>query len=125
MNRGGSVRAASTMSRFVLPVSVTTAGCRTFSSSSLEQREVLPHRRGQDDEVGLGQHDQVVGRDVDRVQPHRRLEHVLVVDGDDERRRPELARGQRDRPADQAETDDADLLEDRRLRLRAGAGRAE
>ena len=32
------------------------------------------------DEVGLGEHDEIVGRDVDRVQPHRRLEHVLVVD---------------------------------------------
>ena len=84
-----------------------------------EQRDVLPDRRREDHEVGLGQHDQIVGRDVDRVQPHRRLEHVLVVDADDERRRPDLARRQRDRPADQAEADDADLLKDRRLRLPA------
>ena len=115
MNRGGRRCAASTIARFVLPVSVTTAGCRTFSSSCVEQREVLADRRGQDDQVGLGQHDQIVGRDVDGVQPHRRLEHVLVVDGDHERRRPELPRRQRDRAADQAQADDADLLEDRRL----------
>ena len=110
VKRGGSARAAATIARFVLPVSVTTAGWRTFSSSSLEQREVLPDRRREDDEVRFGQHDQVVGGDVDGVQPHRRLEHVLVVDGDDERRRPELARRQRNRAADQPEADDADLL---------------
>ena len=44
------------------------------------------------DEVGFGEDDQIVGGDVDGVQPHRRLEHVLVVDADDQRRRPELAR---------------------------------
>ena len=32
------------------------------------------------DEVGLGQDDEIVGGDVDGVQPHRRLEDVLVVD---------------------------------------------
>ena len=115
VNRGGSRRAASTIARFVLPVSVTTAGWRTLSSSSVEQREVLPHRRRQDDEVGLGEDDQVVGRHVDRVQAHRRLEHVLVVDGDDERLRPDLPRGQRDRSADEPQPDDADFVEDRRL----------
>src|SRR5262249_19508058 len=45
-----------------------------------------------------------------------------VVDGDDERRRPELARAQSDGPADQAEADDADLLEDERRGGRALAG---
>ena len=87
-----------------------------------EQRDVLPHRRREDHDVGLGQHDQVVGRDVDRVQPHRRLEHVLVVDADDQRLRPDLPRRQRDRSADQAEADDADLLEDGRLPARRAAG---
>ena len=45
-----------------------------------QQRDVLLDRRREDDEVRLGEDDQVVGRDVDRVQAHRRLEHVLVVD---------------------------------------------
>ena len=56
-----------------------------------EQLDVLPDRRGQNHEIDLGEHDRIVGGDVDGVQPHRRFEHVLVVDGDDERRRPELA----------------------------------
>ena len=80
-------------------------------------------RRREDDDVRLGEHDQVVGRDVDGVQPHRRLEHVLVVDADDQRLRPELPRRQRDRTANQAEADDADLVEDRRLPSTAGNGR--
>ena len=80
MNRGGSARAAATISRFVLPVSVTTAGCRTFSSSSSSSAMFCRAGRREHDEVRLGEHDQIVGRDVDRVQPHRRLEHVLVVD---------------------------------------------
>ena len=62
-----------------------------------------------DDQVGFRQHDEVVGRHVDGMQAHRRLEDVLVVDGDDERGRPELPRRQRDGAADQPEADDADL----------------
>ena len=116
VKRGGSDAAAATISRFVLPVSVTTAGTRTFSSSSAEQRDVLLHRRREDDDVRLGEDDEIVGGDVDRVQPHRRLEDVLVVDADDQRARPQLAGAQRNRPADQPEPDDADLREDRRLR---------
>ncbi len=67
---------------------------------------------------------EVVGRDVDRVQPHRRLEHVLVVDPMTSDVGQSSPRRQRDRAADQPEADDADLVEDRRLRRRAG-GRAE
>jgi hypothetical protein len=50
------------------------------------------------------------------MQPHRRFEHVLIVDADDQRRRPDFARRQRNRSADQPETDDADFLENGRLR---------
>ena len=82
-----------------------------------EHGDVLLHRRREDHDVGLGQHDEIVGRDVDRVQPHRRLEHVLVVDRDHQRRRPQLARPERDRSADQPEADDADPVEDGRLAL--------
>jgi hypothetical protein len=49
------------------------------------------------------------------VQAHRGLEDVLLIDGNHQRRRPQLARPQRDRSADQSEPDDADLVEDRRL----------
>ena len=60
------------------------------------------------------------------MEPHRRLEHVLVVDGDDERRRPDLPRRQRNRSADQPQADDADLLEDRRCpSRRAGLDNGE
>src|SRR5439155_6222125 len=83
----------------------------------VEQRDVLLHRGVEDDDVGFGEDDQIVGRDVDGVHTHRRLEDVLVVDGDDERRRPELAHRLGDRSADETEANDADLLENRRLRL--------
>jgi hypothetical protein len=48
------------------------------------------------------------------MQPHGRLEDVLVVDADDQRRRPQLPGGERDRTTDQTEADDADFGEDRR-----------
>ena len=83
-----------------------------------EQRDVGPHRRGEDDEVRFREDDEVVGRHVDRVQPHRRFEHVLVVDADDERLRPELACRQRDGSTDEPEAHDADFVENRRLPLR-------
>ena len=86
----------------------------------IEEEQVLPHRRRQDDEVGLGEDEQIVGRHVDRVQPHRRFEHVLAVDGNDERRRPDAPGGQRDRTADETQPDDPDLGEDRRLSLGEG-----
>ena len=44
-------------SRLVLPVSVTTAGCADVLVELVEQREVLPHRRREDHEVGFGEHD--------------------------------------------------------------------
>jgi hypothetical protein len=75
--------------------------------------------RRQHDQVRFRDHDQVVGGDVDGVQPHRRLEDVLIVDPDHERCRPQLARLERNRPADQAEADNPDLAEDGSLALRA------
>ena len=86
----------------------------------LQQRDVLPDRRGEHDEIGFGQDDEIVRGDVDRVQPHRRFEDVLVVHGDHQRRRPQLARLERDRPANQPQADDPDLLEDRRRALTPG-----
>ena len=47
------------------------------------------------------------------------LQHAPSIHSDHERLRPGPAGGQRDRPADQAEADDGDSLEDRR-----GPGRA-
>jgi hypothetical protein len=88
-----------------------------------QQRDVGLHRGRENHDVGFGEDDEIVGRDVDGVQPHRGLEHVLVVDADDQRLGPQLARRERDGPADQAQTDDADLLEYRR-RSRGGAGTA-
>ncbi len=61
-----------------------------------EQRDVRPDRRRQNHDVGLGKDDEIVGGDVDGVQPHRGLEDVLVVDADDQRLRPQLPRRQRD-----------------------------
>ena len=119
--RPAAARAASTIARFVLPVSVTTAALLHVLVELVEQRQVLPHRRRQNHEVGLGEHDRIVGGDVDGVQPHRGLEHVLAVDADDERRRPELPRRQGDRSADQPEADDADPLERRAARRAAPA----
>ena len=115
VKRGGSASAASTIAA-LRAAGVGDHRRLTHVLVELrEQRDVLPDRRREDHDVGLGQDDQIVGRDVDRVQPHRRLEHVLVVDADDQRLRPELARRQRDRAADQTEADDADLVEDRRV----------
>ncbi len=93
-----------------------TAGLPDVLVEQAKQFDVLPHGRGEDHEIGFGEHDGIVRRDVDRMQPHRRLEHVLVVDADDQRRRPDLPRRQGNRSADQPETDDADFLEDGRLR---------
>ena len=120
VNRGGSARAASTIARLVLLVSVTTAGCRTCSSSASSSAMFCRAGAARITRSASASTIEIVGGDVDGVQPHRGLEHVLVVDGDDERGRPELARRQRNRSADQPEPDDADLLEDRRL---SGAGR--
>ncbi len=80
-----------------------------------DERQVLTHRRRQNHDVRLGQDDEVVGRDIDGVQPHRCLEHVLVVDADDKRARPDLPGRQRDRSADQAQTDNPDPGEEWRL----------
>ena len=81
-----------------------------------EKRDVLADRRRKYDEIRFGEHDEIVGGDIDRVQPHRGLENVFAVDRDDERRRPQLPRRKCDRPADEAQSDDADLFEDDRLR---------
>jgi hypothetical protein len=80
-----------------------------------QQRDVLTHGRGENDQVGLGEHHHVVGRDVDGMETHRRLEDILVIDSDDQRRRPELTRREGNRPADETEPDNADLLEHRGL----------
>ena len=80
-----------------------------------QQLDVLLHRRREDDQVRFREDVRIVGGDVNRMEPHRRLEDILVVDADHDRRRPDLARGQRDRSADQAEPDDADLGTNRRL----------
>ena len=66
--------------------------------------------RREHDQVRFSQHDQIVGGDIYGMEPHRRLEHVLVVDGNDEGGRPQLARRERNRSANQAQADDADLL---------------
>ena len=87
-----------------------------------EERDVLSGRRGKNHEVGLCEHDQIVCSHIDRVPAHRLFEHVLVVDTDNERTWPDLAGGQSDRSADQAQADDADLLENRPLPLAGAAG---
>src|SRR5258706_11115766 len=77
-----------------------------------EQFDVLPDGRREDHEIRLGEHDGIVRRDVDRMQPHRALEDVFVVDADDERRGPDLASRQLNRSAAQPESDYAYSLED-------------
>ena len=101
----------------MLLVSVTTAGCADVVVERLEQRDVLARRGREHDQVRFGQHDQIVGGDVYGMEPHRRLEHVLVVDRNYQGGRPQLARREGNRSADQAESDNADLREDRRLAL--------
>jgi hypothetical protein len=89
-----------------------------------QQGEILTDRRRQDDQVDFREHNEIVCRHVDGVQAHCGLEDVLVVDSNDERARPELPCRQRNRPADQAEPDDADAREDRRG-SRAGGARLD
>ena len=115
VNRSGSDRAASTIARFVLPVSVMTAEPATLSASSRRNLEVLLNRRRENHEIRFRQHDRIVGRDVDGMKHHRALEHVLAIYADDEPGRPDLPRRQRDRSADQSQSDDPDALKDRRL----------
>ena len=77
--------------------------------------EVLLNGRREDDEIRFGQHHRIVCGDVDGVQHHRALEHVFAIDANHETGRPDLPRRQRNRSADEPESDDADALEDRRL----------
>jgi hypothetical protein len=49
------------------------------------------------------------------MEHHRAFEHVFAIDANDETRRPRLTGGQRNRSTDEAQTDDADALKDRRL----------
>ena len=62
----------------------------SFLVEPIENRQILAHGSGQNHDVGFSEHDRIVCCDVDGVQPHRRLEDVLVVDADHERRRPDL-----------------------------------
>ena len=43
-------------------------------------------------EIGLGQHNRVVGRDIDRMEDHRPFEHIFAIDANDQAFRPDLAR---------------------------------
>ena len=104
------------MARLVMPTSVTSAVAGDRVGQLREQAQVLEDGRREDDEVGLGEHAQVVGAHVDGVRALRVLQHVVGVHADDERRRPAPARRERERPADQAEADDADALERRPAR---------
>src|SRR5262245_48001580 len=56
------------------------------------------------------------------MEAHRRFEHVFVVNGDDERCRPDLSRGQGNRAANQAQADDANLLKNWRLAFSSPTG---
>ena len=111
-SRAGSARAASAIVTLVLPTSVTSAGPAHVVGEPFEDPDVLANRRGQDDQIGVRHHDQIVATDVDGVKPHRGLEDVLAVDRDHEAARPALTRRQRERAADQAAPDDADTREE-------------
>jgi len=82
-----------------------------------QQRDVLFDRRRQHHEIRFSEHHEFVRRDVDRVQPHRRLEHFFVVDRNHERRGPKLPGRESNRAADEAKPHDPDLLKDRGLAL--------
>ena len=82
-----------------------------------EDLQILLNRRGENDEVGVGQHDRIVGRDIDGMKDHRPLEHILLIDADDEPGGPGLSSRERNRSAYQPQTDDADPLKDWRLPL--------
>ena len=117
VNRSGNDAAASTIARFVLPVSVTTAALCDVVRQRLQDLEILLNRRGENDEIGVGEDHRIVRSDIDRVENHRPLEDILLIHADDERGGPGLARRERNRSADQSQTNDADALEDRRLPL--------
>ncbi len=121
VNRGGSLRAASTISTLtVLPVSGDHRRLMHVLIELLEDRRVLPHRRGHRESrsSALREHDQVVGSDVNGVpaaSPSRE-DPIFVVSRDHERARPDLSAP----PAQsirrsQSETDNANLREDRCL----------
>ena len=73
-----------------------------------EDLDVLANRSGQDDQIGVRHHDQIVATDVYGVKPHRGLQDVLPVHSDHEAARPAVTRRHRERPADEAASDDAD-----------------
>ena len=77
------------------------------------QLDVLPDRRGENDQVGVRHHHRVIGGHVDGMTHHRLLEHILVVDTDQQTSRPLLTRRQRDRPTDQTQANDGDPVEER------------
>ncbi len=101
VKRSGSAAATSTTARLVLPVSVTTAAPVTFSRELSKYLEVLLNGCREDDEIRLGQHHRIVCGNVDGVQYHRALEHVLPIDPNDETGRPDLPRRKRDRSSDE------------------------
>ena len=76
--------------------------------------DVLVDRRRQHDEVRFGHDDRVIGRDVDRMQDHRLLQHLLAVDADHEGGRPLLPDRKGNRAANESEAHDRDLVEERR-----------
>ena len=120
-------RAASTISRFVLPTSVTTAfGAHVSRQRPAAAARMSRDRGRQDDEVrlrrrssGRGDATSMAWRTIAFSSTSLRSTPMTSADGQ------RLARRQRDRPADQAEADDRDVLEDRRRarRVRVGDGK--
>ena len=102
------------MAALVLPTSVTMAPPVTTSASCGEQAGVLADRRGEDDQVRLGHHHEVVAADVDGVHLHRRLQDVLAIDRDQQAVGPAPARRERQGSANQAAPDDGRIRDDSR-----------
>jgi hypothetical protein len=90
-------------------------GAHDVVRQRVEDFQILPDRRGENDEVGVGQNDWIVRGDIDGMKDHCALQHILLIDADDEPGRPCLSSGERNRSAYQSQTDDADPLKNWRL----------
>ena len=76
----------------------------------LQQGDILPHRRGQDDELRAIREREVLTAVVGDTEAASGFDDGRAIDGDQPARRPRLAQGERDRAADQAAADHSNLV---------------
>ena len=75
---------------------------------TFEDRYVLEHRRGEDDQVGARNDLKIVAARIGGARSNRRVDDVGSVDGGDDAGRPAASSRERNRSADQSEPDDGD-----------------